>query len=64
MGLFSKAIALENEETPTTGTHPGLLNRATSSEPAETKAPIATPRLKKKVRMLRRTTTRRSRRNR
>lgn len=66
MGLFSKAIAIETKETPTPGTHPGLLNRAGSARPEEGEAPEApgpAP-VKKKVRKVTRRRSRRSPRNR
>ena len=68
MGLFSKAIALESEEAQSTVNHPGLLDRAKSSKPMDTAgdseaAPTPVP-VKKKVRELRRHTSRRSHRSR
>ncbi len=68
MGLFSKAIALETEEAQTAVSHPGLLDRAKSSRPTDTardSEAAPTPTLvKKKVRELRRHTSRRSHRSR
>ncbi len=70
MGLFSKVIALETVEAQSAGNRPGLLDRATSSRPTDTardsEAAAARPSspVKKKVRELRRHTTRRSHRSR